>query len=360
MQVQVDVAALVKNTLRRAAKYRYHSGHGVQANEVLKTLEGKFGKTNPANIKLADAYARDVLGHIRYAPWLHVYTALNGSFKEGWIPDNYYGSIVVPRVQGQYGRISHLKALTNIVFESDAFPDLAYFVNGLFFTPERTPIHPRDVKHFLFSRAGRVVFKVDSSRQGKGVFFFDKESFDVEKIRWLGNGVLQHYIIQHALFDDFSPNAVATLRITSVVDVEGEISVRACFLRLGRCDDTHVQPLSEISVPVNLSTGELARHGYLPDWLTIEEHPDTKRGFSGVRIPAFAKCISTVLELHKKIPFARCIGWDLIVDSDERVRLMEWNAEHNDIKFSEATQGPCFADLGWERLSLDGQELPPS
>jgi hypothetical protein len=29
---------------------------------------------------------------------------------------------------------------------------------------------------------------------------------------------------------------------------------------------------------------------------------------------------------------------------------MEWNGTYNDIKFSEATQGPCFADLGWERL----------
>lgn len=32
------------------------------------------------------------------------------------------------------------------------------------------------------------------------------------------------------------------------------------------------------------------------------------------------------------------------------VGLMEWNAGHNDIKFSEATQGPCFHDLGWEKF----------
>jgi hypothetical protein len=30
---------------------------------------------------------------------------------------------------------------------------------------------------------------------------------------------------------------------------------------------------------------------------------------------------------------------------------MEWNALHNDIKFSEATQGPCFTDLRWERFA---------
>jgi hypothetical protein len=33
----------------------------------VKTLERKFGQTNPAEIKLADAYARDVLGDVLYA-----------------------------------------------------------------------------------------------------------------------------------------------------------------------------------------------------------------------------------------------------------------------------------------------------
>ena len=50
------------------------------------------------------------------------------------------------------------------------------------------------------------------------------------------------------------------------------------------------------------------------------------------------------------MPYARCIGWDVTVDSEEKVNLMEWNGEHNDIKFAEATQGPCFLGLGWEEL----------
>jgi hypothetical protein len=37
---------------------------------------------------------------------------------------------------------------------------------------------------------------------------------------------------------------------------------------------------------------------------------------------------------------------------------MEWNAEHNDIKFSEATQGPCFADLRWDRLVPQRRLVP--
>jgi hypothetical protein len=195
------------------------------------------------------------------------------------------------------------------------------------------------------------VFKVDNSLQGKSIFFFEKKTFDIDKIKLLGNGLFQRYIVQHKLFDSFAPNSVATLRITSAVDDDGGISIRACYLRLGRYKDTHVQSKSHIRIPVNLSSGEFSAEGYLTNWLTVDEHPDTKLRFSGCKIPLFSQCISTVLELHKKVPFARCVGWDVTVDNDENVRLMEWNAENNDIKFSEATQGPCFADLRWERLS---------
>jgi hypothetical protein len=34
---------------------------------------------------------------------------------------------------------------------------------------------------------------------------------------------------------------------------------------------------------------------------------------------------------------------------NDNVQVMEWNGFHNDIKFSEATQGPCFADLGFQK-----------
>ncbi|AMM16286.1 hypothetical protein AX768_19105 [Burkholderia sp. PAMC 28687] len=101
---------------------------------------------------------------------------------------------------------------------------------------------------------------------------------------------------------------------------------------------------------MDLADGKLYAQGYLANWMALDEHPDSRIKFDGLSVPAFSKCVSTVLELHKKIPFARCVGWDLTVDMNGNVQVMEWNAEHNDVKFSEATQGPCFSDLRWERL----------
>jgi hypothetical protein len=341
---------LMKSAARSASGYRYHRSHAQAATRILKSLEGRYGKSSPATIRRADAYAREVLGHVRYAPWLYVYAAFARTFKEGWIPDNYYGAVVVPQMKGWYGQISNLKGLTNRIFRSESFPDVACYLNGLFIAPDDRVVAPRDIAAILFRDAERVAFKADHSIQGKGIFFFDRARFDVAKVAALGNGVFQSYIDQHAVFEQFSPNSVATLRITSAVDDAGKVSVRACYLRLGRSADTHVQSKSHVRVPIDMATGEFGSQAYLTNWLPVEEHPDSRLRFAGQRVPAFAECLVTVTALHAKVPFARCVGWDIAVDRDGRVRLMEWNAEHNDIKFSEASQGPCFRDLHWERL----------
>lgn len=347
-----DVEHAVRRSLKRAGQFKFHRNHRAQAGRVLQCLEKQNGKADPENLKLADSYARDVFGSTIYAPWLRVYAAFSGTFKEGWIPDNYYGSVVVPSMKGPYGKLSDLKSMSRLIFGSDVFPDIAYFANGLFFTDERIVIPEREFESFVFGQCDRIVFKLDGSGQGKGVYIFSKGNFDRETIKSLGNGVIQRFITQHHAFDAFASKAVATLRFTTVVDDAGRISIRACFFRLGRADDTHVQSDHDICVPVDLTAGELAREGYLDDWGATDVHPDSGVRFSGVKIPAFAQCVAMVLDLHQKIPFARCIGWDVTVDADENVQVMEWNGEHNDVKFSEATQGPCFSDLKWERLRV--------
>jgi hypothetical protein len=332
------------------ARYRFHRDHGAQARRALQLLEKKYGRPDPANLKLADTYARDVFGDSVYAPWLRVYTAFSGTFKEGWIPDNYYGSVVVPNLKGWYGKISSMKPVSRLILDGDTFPDVAYFANGLFFTDKAVVVPEQALKSVVFQHCDRVVFKTDGSKQGKGVHIFDKETFNHAAIKSLGNGVIQKFIIQHSLFNAFASRSVATLRITTVVDDAGSISIRACFLRLGRAEDTHIQPEHEVCVPVDPVTGELYREGYMSDWGATEEHPDSGVRFAGVKIPEFAQCVATVLGLHRQIPFARCVGWDIAVDAEGKVQVMEWNGEHNDVKFSEATQGPCFSDLNWERL----------
>jgi hypothetical protein len=336
--------------LNKYKLFKYHQRHIKLAKKALRTLEAQKGQLNPNFIRLSNEYANDVLGWENYAPWLYVYCAVAGCFKEGWIPDNYYGKIVVPKISGDYEEVSGLKPLTNKLFKTTLFPDIAYFINGLWFSKDFEPLPKSHLISILFEESEKVVFKLDNSLRGRGVYIFDENTLDLDKIPFLGNGVFQQYIQQHPFFEEFMPSSVATIRVTSVIDHNGNPAVRACFLRLGRSSDSHVQATSEVDISVNLETGKFQSWGYLANWLPIQKHPDTNVKFENKELPNIKECFSIVTELHKKLPFARAIGWDLIIDKKGDIKIMEWNAGHNDIKFSEATVGPCFADLGWELL----------
>jgi len=340
----------LKQTAQITRTARYHFLQKKLARNALQQIEADQGKTDKKLIRHCNSYAREVLGWNGYAPWLWVYTALAGSFREGWIPDNYYGKVVVPRRQGAYGRVSHLKAFHAQIFRNGHFPDIAYCANDFFISPDYTILSPAALEELLFNGREEVVFKKDLSYQGRGIQFLDQEGFRRLQTPSLGNGVFQEVVHPHPVLETLSPGAVATLRLTTVLNDDGLVSLRAAYLRLGRSNDRYVRSASQLRIPISLHSGELLQTGYFPSWRATHTHPDTRVSFLGKTLPRYRQCAELVCKLHEKLPLTRCVGWDLTVDRDEKVQILEWNGADNDIKFSEATQGPCFADLGWERL----------
>ena len=341
---------LIKSTLQKIHRFNYHHQHKLKAEATLKSIESEKGKLSQIFKKMSQEYAHEVLGWTGFAPWLNVYAAIAGEFKEGWIPDNYYGVFLVPKLKGLYGRISGAKSLSSKLLNTDKLPDIVYYVNGLFFTSSMKMLPVESVGKYLFNNNDRIVYKVDNSLQGKGIHIFTKETFNTATIYSLGNGVFQKYIEQHVFFEEIMPKSVATLRLTSVIENDGSASCRAAYLRIGRSEDSYVKSSSAIKVSVDVISGRLHEQGYLPNFCSVKSHPDTHFTFEGKVLPKFSECVAYILKTHQEIPFCRSIGWDLIVDKDEQIQLIEWNGNHNGIKFSEATQGPCFADLGWEEL----------
>lgn len=336
----------------KIALFRYHKISNNIANTTLKEIEKEKGTFSVNSKKIADEYAIDILGWKGYAPWLYVYSHISGEFKEGWMPDNFYGKVVIPKIQGDYGKISFLKPLTNQLFEKEISPDIASFINGFWFEKNRIGIPSEIVEEKIFDTTDKVVFKLDQSYQGKGVFMLNKKDFNLNFFNEKGNGVVQKYIEQHPFFDEFSSDSVATIRMTTVVDASNKVSLRACYLRLGRNNDTHVKSINHIRIPINIKNGALYEEGYLANWKLIDKHPDSKTYFLNKTIPNYKGCLALVLQLHEKMLMVRSIGWDIVVDKDDNPIVMEWNGYSNDIKFSEATQGPCFGDLDWSKLRM--------
>lgn len=336
---------------KRALRHHYGRNHLKAARSTLGMLERRGGPLKAADRRLCDAYAVEVLGHAKFAPWLYVYSHVAGGFREGWIPDNFFDECVLPHNSGRYGELSQFRSLNALLLGAPEFPDLAVQINGMLIGRDGRPVAKEDVTGVLFGQADRIVFKSDSTQSGLGVRVFDRASFDPQRIGALGPGVFQPFIRQHEAFRRIGNSpAVTTLRLTTVTDDTGRPQVRAGFLCIGRASDDHIRAGTDVLVPVDPATGELSPFGYVPDWQRTDRHPDSNERFAGYELPGFESCREVALRCHARLPFVRCIGWDLTVDDQGAVRILEWNGGHTGIKFSEATQGPCFADLGWHRL----------
>jgi hypothetical protein len=349
---------IVKSLAKKLKSYRYHQGHKTRAEQVVSSIEAQRGKLSPHIKNLCDQYASDALGWKGYSPWLYVYSLISGEFREGWIPDNYYGAKVLPRMKGEYGKLASLNALGSVIFKNKAIPDLAHVINGLVIDPEtRGVMNESEFYDACLSKNQKIVYKLDSSSQGRNVYFFDSKPGIYEMLKGLGNGVVQPYIKQHDFFNEYTPSSVATIRLTTVIDGYGSVSLRAGYLRLGQGEDTHVKSSTHVRVPISIDDGKLYDVGYLPNWHYISSHPDCKKEFSGKAVPSYRSCVDTAKSMHSQYPYARVIGWDLVVNQLGEVEVMEWNGGHNDIKFSEAVQGPCFKDLKWDSLRADDYKL---
>lgn len=104
----------IKRYIRIVKRYIDNQKHKKSALTALKNIE------NDTNYKLSTGqkeeikkYAENHFGSKKYAYWLYVYTAYNQEFKKGWIPDNYYGQIVIPKINNHLASLSGVKTLTN-------------------------------------------------------------------------------------------------------------------------------------------------------------------------------------------------------------------------------------------------------
>lgn len=341
----------IKNAIVRIRRYDDDRDRNNTALKFLKIIEQEKGKLSLENKKLCNKYAKDILGSKNYAPWLYAYTAFKGKFKEGWIPDNYYGQHVLPNLNGNYGQLCNTKAAIDSLIKITNSIDKCYYVNNLFLDKKHNVLKEDTIKNFIFKDEDKIVYKLESSQRGKGIFFFNKSNFNIDTIKKLGNGVFQTYIKQHSFFSNFTKNSVATIRLISACKDDGDIAICGGYLRFGRKNDTHVISSSAIRIPIDVKKGILDSSAYFPNWKSTNKLPDNNYYFAQKELPEYTKCVSEIKRMHSNVPFIRCIGWDLIIDNKNNLVVIEVNGSHPGIKFIETVQGPCFKDLGWEKFN---------
>lgn len=208
----------------------------------------------------------------------------------------------------------------------------------------------------LSSRKTRFVIKktVDTS-SGRDVQIFDPNKMDIrEEIKRFGESwVAQELIEQHPDLQKLNSTSLNTFRVITYI-CDGSICVCPVALRMGRSgadrDNIHY---GGISIGVN-ADGTLKQFAFAECGDKFTKHPDSKICFEGYRIEgAGAKIRDTAIRCHERMPWLGILSWDLSIDAEGRIVLIEVNTTGQSAWFCQMVNGePLFGENTGKMLEL--------
>ncbi|MDG1275945.1 MAG: sugar-transfer associated ATP-grasp domain-containing protein [Algoriphagus sp.] len=346
----------LKNKFRKSRKESWNKAYDAPINRKAEKAYENLVAQNPdyecsdAQLKKITEYSKEVLGSPAFAPWLKVYTAYQGEFKEGWMPDNYFGRVVCPKINGEFRKLGDLKTLSKRILQTDSIPDLAYYVNRVWTSVEGDILGKNNLIQFLFSDREYVFLKKNYSLQGNGILKLNRANFENLDIQKLGDFVIQAPIQQSDWLDQIVTGSVATLRITTVKLIGGKAKNRVSQLRVGRISNEYIKTKDCLRIPIDRQTGTFYPRAFGSDFNIFDKHPDTGFSFDSQIMPEHEKAVRLCEKLHDQVGMFQIIGWDVAINQNNEIQIMEWNTDHPGLVFSEMASGPHFQGLHWENL----------
>ncbi len=223
------------------------------------------------------------------------------------------------------------KALCDIYFPSIPFPKpYVRRINDIFYNAEMDSVSLSDAVDLLVSSGQYVIKPAIGSLKGQGVEVLDLrqqskspkdvvlDSFHQQK----GDFICQEVLIQHPSISAFNPTSLNCFRVTSLY-VGGKYDSSA-MLKIGKrgskVDNWFTSYLCGIS-----KDGYLFKYAYDNHLKSVTES-DNGIVLKDFKIPFYEVLISSIERFHK-LYFPQCgiIGWDVIVEPNGELRVIEAN-----------------------------------
>ena len=168
----------------------------------------------------------------------------------------------------------------------------------------------------------RLVFKDATGNCGKTVRVVATEYLDVASLtKWMtseGFDLAEGYVQQHPDLQTLSPTGVNTVRIVTLIDLEGGYHLLGCRLRISVDSPVDNLAAGNLAAPIDESSGVVNGPGVYSDITRNPEpvHPVTGTPIEGFRVPFWRETLELVKQASRKHPENRSVGWDVVVTPD--------------------------------------------
>ena len=301
--------------------------------------------------KEINAYWKKLIGKEIPTYWHEYFYSRNGEFSVRYVPTCLYHSSLIYRLNMR----PLTMAYTDKCSYDNYLPDvrrpetIIRNTNGYFFD-ERHPITKNEALERCRNLKDVVIKPSMIGMWGTGVRIIstdngridEKETVEELFDTFKENFIIQKKVIQHPEMSRLNPTSLNTLRVLSYHHGD-EVVVLYAVVRIGRKDKlVDNETAGGINADICLDDGHIKDCAYgTPSEKRILT-TDVGTVLKGFEIPAFNDVISTVKELHKRLPYFNLIGWDFGVDDSGNPVLIEWNRCPD---LSQPAHGPAFGDM---------------
>ncbi len=327
------------------------------ANTIAKIQENrKLNKNIDKSFKLTKEQKKQIKDfwkpYCRVSPkWAQYYAAKNGQFDPRYIPNDLYFTIIDQHFNSRkLGYGFNDKNYYSLIFPNILQPKVLVRKIGCFLYSEDYILIDADSAMNIISSEKEVIIKpTQETGSGRDISFFKTNESENEIRALLLDDIEKDYIIQtivcqHDSLASIYPKALNTIRITTLMMEDG-VHILSAVLRMGS-GNSRVDNASNggISVGIN-SDGYLNDHGHvLYSGHQMERHPDGFV-FEGFKVPEFYKVKECAQRLAQYTGNFRLVSWDMTVDKNGNVVLIEANMRKGGIAIHQFNNGPLFGDL---------------
>lgn len=146
-------------------------------------------------------------------------------------------------------------------------------------------------------------------------------------ITGLDDYIITEFIEQHDYSSKLFAKTTNTIRLVTIIDDEGIVSIPYAMHRIGLKSTIPVDNASKggLISKINIETGELSEAKRYFDKNVYINHPDSGSRIEGVKIPFWNNVKEIVVEVAQKFPYIYFIAWDIVITKDS-FSVIEINA----------------------------------
>ncbi len=355
----------LKKFLRWTSCYRTYLGCVLKAMRIESRMPAMPRVIDKSDLHMYKARWRVLWPRIP-AVFLRLYSTLSGVKSSDYVPDSLYFTHIEPMLNNrEYSRSFADKNMYSLLIEKNLLPVVwLRKMHGAYLNEDYKLV--LDVDEVLLNLAGqqaRVMLKASvDSQGGKSIVMLESKGGGLysgsEKVtkEWLeqhfkDNFLLQEVVKQHSFYEALNPSSLNTFRVYTYRSVVDEsVHVLHSVLRVG----------APGFVIDNVSSGGKAC-GVSSDGVLNGKiygiNGKVYKKLNGLSSPQGTKLFKyeAVMDLARKLaaeqPYCRVIGFDLCVDTNERVLLIELNNFDIGVEMLQFCNGPLFGPFTNEVLT---------